>query len=286
MKKLIILLLVLSSIPALAQHKIGVRAGLNYSKFIGELEQGESYGVSGGFHFGINYTYELNDIIGFRGELLYIQRGSKQDFYSENNYQIIKSPTIEKFVEFGEVDLNLELSNAYFAIPLTVQVQLNRKIELFGGMSIDFLVGPSGRGKLDFTSNSRMDDIFFVQSYDHKYGSDRAGEFNTFISESISIIVDGDKVSIPKVVGAYYNFDEAQKTGKRFKSLDAHIILGGNYFINTGFYIGARLEYGLADITNNAMDFSLTDLDGDENFIFREDRDRSVSLSVSFGFKF
>ncbi|MBT8230319.1 MAG: PorT family protein [Saprospiraceae bacterium] len=286
MKKLILFILVLTSIQLGAQHRVGVRAGLNYSTFRGPVEQGEDYAIGNGFHFGINYTYELNDIFGIRGEILYVQRGAKQNYFSDDTYHIIRSLNINKFVEQGMVDLKMDISNAYLSIPVTAQLDVGRKLEIFGGMSVDFLVGPSGRGKLDFTSRDRPDDIFFIQSYDHRYNSDEAGEYNVIIPEFISIIVDGDRVELPKVVGAYYNFDSDQKTGKRFNTVDAHLIFGGNYFINPGFYIGARLEYGLTDITNDQMDYSLSELDADENFIFREDKDSSMSLSISFGFRF
>ena len=286
MKKLLIFFFLLTTVAISAQHRIGVRAGLNYSTFFGEMEEGEDYGIGGGFHFGINYTYEFNDIIGIRGELLYTQRGAKQTFFRENNYHIIRSLTIDKFVEYGTVDLSIDYANSYFSIPVTAQVRVSNKFEIFGGMSVDFMLGPSGRGKLDFTSASREEDIFFIQSYDHRYNSDLAGEYNTIISDRISIIVDGDRVTLPKIVGGYYNFDADQKTGNRYNGIDAHLIFGGNYFINPGFYVGARVEYGLTDITNNEMDYSLTELDELENFIFRDDSDRSFSVNVSFGFRF
>ena len=286
MKYLILFILFAISIPSIAQHKVGVRAGLNYSKFSGELEEGENYSLGSGFHFGVNYTYLFNDFFGLRGELLYIQRGTKQSYFSEETYNFIRPPFGEKFVEFGEVDMNLEVSNAYLSIPITAQIELSRKFEVFGGLSLDFLVGPTGRGKIDFTSRDNPLDIFYIQSYDHRYGSDLPAQFNTISQQSIAIIVDGERLDIPKIVGAYYIFDSEEKTGKRFKSVDSHLILGANYFINTGFYIGVRAEYGLADITNNEMDISLTELGPENSFILRNDKDNSLNFSVSFGFRF
>jgi hypothetical protein len=286
LKNLIIIICLAVAIPLSAQHKIGVRAGLNYSKLKGPMEQGEAYKIGSGFHFGINYTYMLNSNFGLRGELLYIQRGTKQDFFSEDVYNIIRPLNSGRFVETGTVSIKSEISNAYLSIPLTAQYQITKKIELFAGASLDFLIGPSGRGILEFDSKDRPEDISYKQSFDHKYGSDVAGEYNNFLQDVVTIIVDGDKIELPKITGAYYNFTEEQKTGKRFNSFDANIIIGGNYFINPGFYLGARLEYGLMDVTNNAMDYSLRDLDADENYIFRDDKDQSFNISVSFGFRF
>lgn len=286
MKNILIILFLALTLPAFAQHKVGVRAGLNYSKLNGPLETGEEYKIGSGFHFGINYTYQFNSVFGLRGELLYIQRGTKQDFRGENVYNIIRPLNADRFVEYGTVDIKSEISNAYLSIPITAQFQLTRKIELFGGVSMDFLIGPSGRGLLDFTSDERPLDIFYKQSFDAKYGSDLAGQYNTFIQDVITILVDGDRVQLPKVVGAYYNFTEEQKTGKRFNGVDASLIVGGNYFINPGFYLGLRLEYGLMDITNNDMDYSLRELNNDETYIFRDDKDTSINIAVSFGFRF
>ena len=80
MKNLIVLLFVVCSLPLLSQHKVGIRAGVNFNKFSGPQEQGEDYKMSNGFHFGINYTYLYSDKLSFRGELAYIQRGGKQSY--------------------------------------------------------------------------------------------------------------------------------------------------------------------------------------------------------------
>ena len=272
-----------------AQHRVGVRAGLNYSKFNGPLELNEKYSITNGFHFGINYTYEMTSSLGFRAEILYSQRGTEQNYEGET-YKIINpiNPgAFESFVEIGDTKLDLKVSNAYLSIPFTVQYRINRKFEIFGGASLDFIVGPSARGKVDFVSSTRGDQVRYIQSYDHRYNSDVAGEYNTFIQNNPIIIVDGENVTVPKVVGAYYNFTvEQTEKGGRINGFDSHLIGGVNYFINRGFYFGARVEYGLLDVTNNDVDYSLNELDEDDNYIFRDDVDKSFNLSFSFGFRF
>lgn len=293
MKRFIILIAVLFSVNLSAQHKIGIRAGLNYSTFDGPLEQNESYGISSGFHFGINYTYLFNDKLSFRGELLYIQRGSKQSLIDTTEgtggvYYIINPFSGDNLVAQGKSEYNLDITNGYLSIPLTAHYRINSKWEAFGGFSIDFLIGPSARGKVNFTV---PDQFFFQQSFDFRYNSDEAGGLNQLIDfrqpdNQVIIDVDGNSLIMPRVVTAYYNFTEDQKTGNRFKGIDAHLTAGMNYFINPGFYVGARIEYGINDITNNGMDISLRELDADNNFIFRDDNDRSISLGLSFGFRF
>jgi len=291
LKKLILLFLMCFSVSLFSQHKVGVRAGLNYSKYSGPLEPGESYGISNGFHFGINYTYLLPDLpIGFRGELLYIQRGSKQNYLDSTSYFIIDPiapANLETFVETGKKDLILDITAGYFSLPFTVHYKPYRKLELFAGASLDFLIGPSARGNVEFISQDRPDEIRFIQSLDHGYGSDAAGEYNTFNNENIIILVDGEQVTVPKIIGAYYDFTpEQRELGNRLNGLNAHMIGGVSYFVNGGFYISARYEYGLLDVTNKNVDYSLSELDSNGDLIFRDDSDKPFTISVSFGFQF
>jgi opacity protein-like surface antigen len=290
LKNLLIISFIFFSVGLYSQHKVGVRAGLNYSQFSGPLEANETFSMSSGFHFGVNYTYELPTNIGFRAELLYIQRGSKQKYDDENSFYIInpiEPSTMESFVEPGHKVLDMNITSSYLSIPLTVQYRLNRKFEIYGGASLDFMIGPNGRGKVDFESSVRRDDIRFVQSLDHSYGSDEAGEYNRFLPNNIKILVEGDVVTLPKVIGAYYDSTTAQRElGDRLNSFNSHLIGGFNYFINTGFYLGLRYEYGLLDITNNAVDVSLVSLDENDDYIYRDDKDTDFTFSVSFGFRF
>ena len=269
----------------MSQHKVGVRAGANYGKFSGPLEENETYGISSGFHFGINYSYLLNDRLSFRGEILYTQKGTKQNYTDtiDGSYYIINPLESNiNFVAIGDIEYNLEVTNSYLSLPFTTHYRIGKKFEAFGGFSLDFLIGPSARGLVDFST----DEFFFTQSLDHRYGADVAGGFNNFNSETVRIMFDGETLTMPRFIGAYYNYTTEQVTGQRFKRVDVNVIGGMNYFINPGFYIGARVEYGLLDITNNNMDVSLRELDNEQNFILRDDKDHSINLAVSFGFRF
>lgn len=286
MKNILIFLILLGfSTSLISQHKVGVRAGVNYGKFSGPLEENESYGISSGFHFGINYSYLLNERLSFRGEIAYSQRGNKQNYVDTINgsYYIINPLESNiNFVTIGDIEYNLEVTNSYLSIPFTAHYRLGQKFEAFGGFSLEFLIGPSARGLVDFST----DEFFFTQSLDHRYGSDVAGGFNTFNADVVRIMFDGETLTMPRFIGAYYTYTEDQVTGQRFKRFDSNLILGLNYFINPGFYIGARIEYGIFDITNNGMDVSLRELDNEQNFILRDDSDHSMNLGVSFGFRF
>ena len=280
----------------MGQHKIGVRAGLNRG-FIqaSNLEAGENYTSRGGFHFGVNYTYKFTPVFGLRGEVLFTQRGSKYTYQDSDSYRVIRrlqfaegeSPLL---LDRGETDIELELSNGYLSIPITAQFDISKKFEVFAGASIDILLNPTGRGTLDYTSNVTPDDIFFLKSFDHSYRTDSLAQINDLqfgIAPQItSILVNGERSDIISTETAYYNLQPGDKDGTKFNLFDAHVILGVNYFINNGFYIGIRGELGLFDITNQGADFTLKDLDANNRYIRRDDRDLSRNISLSLGFRF
>jgi len=293
LNKLFTVLLFLCVLQLTAQHKIGVRAGLNVSTISGgELEQGEEYSRSNGFHFGVNYTYSITPKFGIRGELLYVQRGAKYNFIdtTEGVYNLIKPQFSQQFFEIGKKIEIIDISNGYLSLPITAQFQLSPKFEVFGGISLDLLLNPTGRGSLDFESISRPQDISYLQSYDHKYRGDEAGEVpfrvSGFSPQPVTITVEGEAVNLYRTEAAYYRLTEAQKDGNKFNVLDAHLLFGVNYFLNQGFYIGIRGQYGLGDITNDNIDFSVRELNDDDTYILRDDKDRSISASISFGFRF
>jgi len=288
MKNLLIAFILCLGISASAQHRVGVRAGLNFSKFTGPLEVGESYNTSGGFHFGINYTYELNDKFGIRGELLYTQRGTGQTYKDSSSYYFVNPIVGTTFLTEGYVDMTLEISTATISLPVTANYRLSRKFEIFGGASLDFVVGPSGSGRVQFIDPLDAN-LNFTQSFDHNYNSDVPGQFNTFIPTNLLVNLNGDIVTLPRIIGAYYNFPALgvdEEMTSRIRGFDAYLIAGTNYYINSGFYIGARIEFGLIDTTNDSVDKSLKSLDDTNNFIFRDDTDKSIGVAFSFGFKF
>jgi len=282
LKKIIILAIMILPIIGMSQStKIGVRAGLNYSWFQGPLEENESFGVTSGFHFGINYSYYFNDFFGLRLELLYNQKGTTQAFEGETYYILRRG--VERLVDFGDTEYNLDISNAYFSLPISASVYLTPKIELFGGIGVDFLIGPTGSGTIRYVSTDNPDGIFFIQSLEYSYNSDQA-RGTGFTSLSTALIVEGERLDIPRIIGAYYFFDETD--GNLFETVDFSLHAGVNYFINKGFFIGASINYGLSDVTRRQQDVSLAQLNPDNSFILRDDRDIQLSIAISTGFRF
>jgi Outer membrane protein beta-barrel domain len=281
LKSLIFSSLILFAVHFSFAQSIGVRAGLNYSTFSGPLETNEKFGLANGIHFGISYGYKFTNTFMLRTELLYNQMGSKQKFDGENSYYLIYSPKKTEF-EKGRRILDLEISNSYISLPFTAVYQLSRKFEIYGGLSPSFLINPTARGLVRFTSKDNPTEIVFKQALDYRYYSDLPGEAST--NSKLRIIVDGEIVELPKSVKAYYQTDAL--FGSSFNWFNLSAIGGVNFFINKGFYVGARYEYGLLDVTNNKMDHSITELNEDYTFKKRNDSDKQLSLQISLGFKF
>lgn len=266
---------------------IGVRAGLNYSTFRGPLEKSinEDYGVSSGFHFGLNYAQNISDIFSVRLEVLYIQNGSKQSFGGEGteSFYKIPIPNLEDVIEKGRLDYDLDISNAYISFPVTAHFTITDKIEVSAGAYVSMLVGPTATGLQTFVSTENDSLIQFKQSLEYNYNSDEAGEGQA-IGTSPGIKVNGTIVYLPKFAGAYYQFNE--KKGNAINFLDYGLIFGVSYNINRGFYIGLRADIGLSDITNNDTDVSRAELGENNTYIYRDDKDTHFGIQTSFGFKF
>ena len=266
---------------------IGVRAGLNYGTFRGPVESSinEDYGVSSGFHFGLNYAQNFTDVFSVRLEVLYIQNGAKQSFGGEGteSFYKIPIPNGEDVVERGRLDYDLDISNAYISFPLTAHINVTEKIELSAGAYVSMLVSPTATGLQEFNSTNNPDQILFKQSLDFKYNADEAGEGQA-IGRSPGIIVDGVVVYLPKFAGAYYQFNEKRANAINF--LDYGLVVGASYNINRGFYFGLRADIGLADITDNDMDISRSELGENDTYIYKNDKDTHFGVQASFGFRF
>jgi hypothetical protein len=259
----------------------GIRAGLNYASFLGDKTPEESRGLTNGFHFGINVGYELNDLFFLRGEILYTQQGTSYE-YSGDGYYIFNTLTDGRFVIQDSTNVKLDISNAYVSIPLTAHISALEKWEFHAGAYVSFLVSPIGAGTLRFGSRENVNHIF-EQGLNFNYRSDEPAESNIF-AQPILLIVNGQDASVPDLVGAYYLFQEDR--GNFINKLDYGITGGVSYFLNRGLYVGLKGWYGLKDITNNAVDYSLSRLNPDGSFQYSDDFDRNLNIDVSIGFKF
>ncbi len=268
-------------------YNIGIRAGLNFSQFLGPSENDviEDFNIASGFHFGINFQWNFNSFLGVRSEILYHQIGSKYKFDGVG-YYVFRLRTFSRFVVRDRSEIELDHSNAYLSFPFTAHLTLSEKFEIYGGGYLGLLVSPvaSGTWRFGVEGDQFVNDYSFEQGLDFNYNSDRAFQSNPF-GRPILIIVNDQNVDLPGIAGAYYLYGETIET-KKFKGFDYGLVGGFSYFLNRGLFISARLEYGLTDITNAVVDHSYKSVEDDGTLIFNDDYDRNLNVAISFGFRF
>ncbi|MDG2448652.1 MAG: outer membrane beta-barrel protein [Saprospiraceae bacterium] len=302
----LILFVILLSPLSGQDYDIGIRAGLNFAQFSGptELDVNESYSISSGFHFGISFQWNFNSFFGLKSEIMYSQIGTKYEYNDIGYYlfDFVNTVDVERFVVKDQSNLTLDVSNAHISFPITGHVSLGEKFEIFGGAYFNLLVSPVGIGEWTFGEPGlNAPDHTFRQTLDYNYNSDWAGPFGVNrIGQPILIIVNNQDVDLASLPGAYFllppndvTFDINEDSNnifeppvKRFKGIDYGVIGGISYYINKGLYLSARLEYGLNDITNQEVDYSIKNVNDDGSLIFNDDFDRNINLGISLGFRF
>ncbi|MEZ4910117.1 MAG: porin family protein [Saprospiraceae bacterium] len=286
MKTWVLLCCVIFLFQDVDAQSFGLRAGLNYSKFSGPVENSsESFSLTNGFHFGVNYTYRFTSDLGLNLELIYNQIGSKYNFNGASFYRVPLGQAL--FYEKGQTEINMKISNAYLSLPVMMQWKISRKLEINAGIYGALLVGPRGAGTLRFVSDDDPEGLRFRNSLVHNYFSDDAAASATGVAGPRVYIADGKIATIAKDAGSYYNYRKNELNGVLYNRVDFGLAGSINYFINKGFFVGFRYEYGLLDVTNNRVDFRRTEYDeGKNKYIFSDDFDRNLDFQISFGFRF
>jgi len=285
---IISLLTFLNVASTLAQEfSYGFKAGLNFSRIntedIEQLEgvDLESFDQNSGFHLGIAVNYKLSEIVGARGEFLFSQKGGRYDFQgpSYTNFSSFVGETVES--QTGFRSMNINISNAYIDIPLSIYVKPLKWLELSAGANVAVLISSTAAGEMSFTIDGQAEeDAFRGLSLDYRYFRDEAGESIPENGEEIRM-VNGTSFKIPKTIKAYYDYQAGAETGL-FNRFDFGVHASANFYINKSLFIGARFNYGLADITDEKSDRSLVS----EDLVLRDDKDRNLSLQASIGFSF
>lgn len=279
----LLFLLCLVYLPLTQAQKLGIRAGLHYSKFQGPTEGGviEKNNFTNGFHFGFTYAYPIYEGLAVRGELVYSQLGNKMEYEGESFYRIrTEGKTIN---ERGNSIMDLRVTNTYIGIPILLQYTFFKKFEVSVGGYVNYLIQSRGLGQHRFVSYDNPENIYMKQSLDHNYRKDVAGG-GTLTGPAV--IVDGKVVFLFKNTGAYYQMSSAEKSGNLYNNFDFGLTGGLSYFVTKGFFVGLRYDYGLTDLTNNRMDPSRKMLDENGELIYTNDFDRHVAFNLSMGFRF
>jgi hypothetical protein len=279
----LMILVIAAGSESIVAQKLGIRAGLNFSKFQGPEEPGviEKNTYTNGFHFGFTYSYPIFENLHIRGELLYSQLGNNLEYEGESYYRIRTDS--KTATERGNSIMNLKVTNTYIGIPILLQYTIKKKFEISFGGYVNYLVQSRGLGQQRFISYDRPAEIFMKQSLDHNYKKDVAGGGSL---SGPAVIVDGKVVFLFKNTGAYYQMTAPEKSGNLYNNIDYGLTGGLSYFVTKGFFIGLRYDYGLTDLTNNRMDPSRRSLDENGEFIYLNHFDRHVAFNVSMGFRF
>ncbi len=281
-----------------AQIKYGFKTGLNFARFQGPSEvddQGnnlESWGNSTGFHIGMTFSYKFSDRFGARGEVLYSKRGSKYT-YDGQAYRFFKHTTGQVYTS-GNARYLINVNNSYIDIPVMVFGRFGN-FEISGGGYVGFLVASSGEGSLRYSGKTALGNDVAVNStnekelnfnLNHNYRRDDpgAGSSQGDTETTINVKADGFISETPKTMGAYYDYPEDK--GALYNTLDFGIVGGLSYYVSNSLYIGVRLQYGLADITNNDADLAKAKTGENNSLIYRDDKDQNFMIQASVGFSF
>jgi Outer membrane protein beta-barrel domain len=280
--------LLLFFISLQAQVRYGFKTGLNFAKITGPSEL-DAAGVSLeswknviGFHIGATFSHKFTDKFGLRGEFLYSKMGGEYTFdgpsYRTFNY------TGGSSYATGHSKYLINISNAYLDIPVMAFARAG-DFEFSAGGYVGLMVQSSGEGSLFFSGgktdvNIPIQDTEFFLSYNYKK-DDPGGA----LSEETQIVrVDNRNLELPKTLGAYYDYPEDK--GQFFNNLDYGVIGGISYFLTSSLYASVRLQYGLADITNNKADLQKSATGENRALVFRGDTDKNFVIQASVGFSF
>ena len=217
-----------------------------------------------------------------RAELMYSQKGTEYTFDGDS-YWIFYPDESSKIYSNGNRSTVLTVTNSYLDLPVIGYIRYGR-VEFSAGASIGALVGSRGQGEVIYSGQTVGGEGVdpFTVALDFNNFKDNAQLLE--VGETESRLIEGKPVEIPKNVGANYAVFGPDEN--LFNTLDLGLLVGASFFLNDGLYVGLRLNYGLSDVTSEDKDVSMVSLDENQEFIFRDDADRNVSLQASVGFSF
>jgi len=283
----------LSSLSMQAQEfGYGFKVGLNFSTFNAPSEMGvsgndlETYKYNTGFHVGADFIYKIIDNYGLRAGLMFSQRGGEYIFEGES-FQVLVADNGTRVGATGTRRDVLSITNSYIEVPIVAYGRVFEKLEFFGGVSLNFLVGSEGFGERTFNGRSNITEtpVEFTAALDFKYFKDDVPTTESFKEFGIPTVVtlDGEEIFIPETMNAYYDYEV--KDGSIYNVFDVSALAGIAYYLNRGLFISVTGNFGLLDTTNKTYDISKTEING-LDYVPRNDKDRNFFIQGSVGFSF
>ncbi len=268
----------------------GFKTGLNFSQLNGDFEEFESHNSNVGFHIGAGINYNFVDNFGARLEFSFEQKGTKYKYLGTSDFKINDLRERAWTFKDGELDLAVNITNTYISFPISLFAKY-KKFEISGGVGVSFLTSTKGTGDFiyegsgssDFNSNVNLtsDQIFQIEA---DYKKDDAGETDIALSAH-SLITGQEAVSFARIQNAYWDFD-ADNEVKKFNSTDFFIHGGLSYFFNKGLFIGGKVIYSLADVTNNNSDKLQGTLTDTGELMFSDAKHGYLTTQIAIGFNF
>jgi len=267
----------------------GFRAGLSFSSFVGPSEVNaagenlESYEFASGFHIGFAVDYSVTDMFGFRGELLFSQRGTEYRYNGDSYYFLRRNVPSEDKLVYGKRSVDMGVSMANLELPLVAYYKFG-SFEILGGVTIGAMMTSTGGGSLDMSQvvspvGNAVDP--FVITLQHNYSKDGARQAGP---NDLPVLVDGVTVLTSTNTGAYYDYDVKNKN--LYQTFDIGLTGGLAFYLNEGLFIGGRVVYGLTDLDRNEYDISYHKLDENNQYIQRADKNSNLTIQLSIGFIF
>ena len=284
MKKIILFTFFLvagSTVFGQVDRSFGIRTGLNFSTIDGPVQAGEEWKNFIGFNIGAALGFHFTDRFEVRTELSYAKKGSKY-VYDGPSYFNFKSQNGQSIPAKGTAVWTMDVNNSYLELPVLTVFRYKR-FEVYAGPSIALLVASSADGRLTFNGTTlggtKIQDYERVLTYDFR--RDKVGEGTGDITD---LSLDGQTVKTASLLGAYHQFDSKDKPV--YKPIDFGINAGASIYLTSSLYLGARLNYGLTDISNNTADRDLSAPDAQNKPVFRTDFDRNFTIQANLGFSF
>lgn len=245
----------------------------------GELD---GFKFTSGFHIGFAIDYGITDVFGLRAELLFSQKGTEYRYDGDSYYFLARGRTSERLV-LGKRSTDMSVSMASLEIPLVAYYKVGF-FEISGGVYAGILAASTGGGTLamsEVRSAIGNDVEDFSITLQHNYNKDGAGGA---ARATLQIPIDGTIVETPSTTGAYYDFDFKDKN--LYNVFDFGLAGGISFYLNDGLYIGGKVTYGLLDLDRNQYDISFYQLDDDNQYIQRADKNTNFTIQASVGFLF
>lgn len=277
MKKSILLLFCFVAAFATVSNaqQYGVKAGLNGSIAFayGSTQDGESAELQFGYQAGFFYEHNLSEKLDLMVELNFERKGtvSKRDYSitvpatDEMGSPVINPVTMAPFFNTVAVVQEIDAKLSYINIPILFRFNLGN-VKPYIGPNIGFML--KGKGTLDRTINIT---------------SEIPGlEIPPIVSDGVEM----DFKEYSEFV-ALYASQIPPEDGDYLNSFEFGLNIGAIYDINENMFVDLRISQGLADLTNDSYNLDMyPDAAAGYTFPYRDDKDRNLSLQLSFGYRF